>query len=68
MSEGTHYNVNILAHELRHIHQQQLLTVSSLEFYSRYIGQDVTSGSLFYQNSVMNDTFEPYYGYERPAQ
>ncbi|MFG6093890.1 SpvB/TcaC N-terminal domain-containing protein [Leptothoe sp. ISB3NOV94-8A] len=60
MSEGAHYNVNVLAHEIRHIHQQQLLNLGSLEFYARYAMQWAFSAGWQhrYANHPGNDTYE----------
>ena len=63
LAKGDHYNTSVLAHEIRHIHQQQLMTLGSAEFYARYLLQALFSPAWKhrYQRSPLNSTFETYY-------
>lgn len=57
MSKGEHYRVTTIAHELRHIHQQQLLKFGTVEFLVRYFFMQ--DHSQHYQPG--NTTYEPNY-------
>ena len=65
LANGDHYNTSVLAHEIRHIHQQQLMTFGSAEFYTRYLLQATFSSAWEhrYKASPLNTTFEPYHGH-----
>jgi hypothetical protein len=58
MVAGNEYNTDILAHELRHIAQQEALTFGAVEFYSRYTWQYITKRQFFYLDVAENTTFE----------
>jgi hypothetical protein len=58
MASGQEYSVTTLAHELRHIAQQQALTLGSLEFYTVWTWQMITKGDVTYLNIPANTTFE----------
>ena len=60
MAEGDHYTVTTLAHEIRHIHQQQLMTLGSVEFYVRYLLMYALSSNwqYSYKDHPNNDTYE----------
>jgi RHS repeat-associated protein len=58
MASGQEFDIQTLAHELRHIAQQQQLTLGSLEFYTVWTWQAITKGNVAYMNIPANTTFE----------
>jgi hypothetical protein len=58
LAGGQEYRVDVLAHEIRHIAQQQALTLGSAQFYTVWTWQLITKGNVMYANIPANTTFE----------